>query len=63
MARATLVLREKFTVPAVLYDNHAPKGHHRHVEGIERPYAFIDVARLLVDFIADVKHTTERGDA
>ena len=99
MARATLVLREKFTdergdivdlaiwkvatvpnypdgvryrlafvrrgasVPAVLYDNHAPKGHHRHVEGIERPYAFIDVARLLADFMADVKYTTERGDA
>jgi hypothetical protein len=21
--------------PAILYDNHSPKGHHRHVEGVE----------------------------
>jgi hypothetical protein len=21
--------------PAVLYDNHSPKGHHRHIEGVE----------------------------
>lgn len=41
--------------PAVLYDNHEPKGHHRHVEGIEEPYAFLDVDRLLADFAADVK--------
>ena len=99
MARAPLVLREKFTderddivdlaiwkvatapnypdgvryrlafvrrgapVPAVLYDNHAPKGHHRHVEGFEQPYAFSDVTRLIADFMADVKQTTERRDA
>jgi hypothetical protein len=24
--------------PAVLYDNHHPKGHHRHVRGVEEPY-------------------------
>jgi hypothetical protein len=26
--------------PAVLYDNHHPKGHHRHVEGVQEPYRF-----------------------
>ncbi len=41
--------------PAVLYDNHSPKGHHRHVEGVEEPYSFVDVARLLADFTADVR--------
>jgi hypothetical protein len=24
--------------PAALYDNHPPKGHHRHVEGVEEGY-------------------------
>jgi hypothetical protein len=41
--------------PAVLYDNHDPKGHHRHVEGAEEPYEFVDVDRLLADFAADVQ--------
>lgn len=41
--------------PAVLYDNHLPKGHHRHVKGIEEAYAFTDVDQLLADFTADVR--------
>jgi hypothetical protein len=41
--------------PAVLYDNHHPKGHHRHVEGVEEPYNFVDVDTLLSDFLADAK--------
>ena len=44
--------------PVVLYDNHSPKGHHRHVEGIEEAYAFTDVDQLLADFMADVRRTT-----
>ena len=44
--------------PAVLYDNHHPKGDHRHVAEIEEPYAFIDVDRLLADFTADVRRAT-----
>lgn len=40
--------------PAVLYDNHHPKGHHRHVEGMEEPYNFAGVDQLLEDFVADV---------
>ncbi len=38
--------------PAVLYDNHSPKGHHRHVAGVEEPYNFVDVEQLLSDFTA-----------
>jgi hypothetical protein len=38
----------------VLYDNHHPKGHHRHVEEIEEPYNYIDVDRLVADFNADI---------
>ncbi len=48
-------VRQGEQTPAVLYDNHDPKGHHRHVEGIEEPYAFVDVDRLLDDFTSDVR--------
>jgi hypothetical protein len=45
-------------VPAVLYDCHPPKGHHRHVAGVEEPYHFRDVDQLLTDFTADAKRAT-----
>ena len=45
--------------PVVLYDNHSPKGHHRHVEDIEEAYAFTDVDQLLADFTEDVRRITE----
>lgn len=41
--------------PTILYDNHHPKGHHRHIGGTEHPYEFVDVARLIADFMADVE--------
>lgn len=41
--------------PAVLYDNHHPKGHHRHTEGNVEPYNFAGVDRLLEDFVAEVR--------
>jgi hypothetical protein len=44
--------------PPVLYDNHHPKSHHRHVEGIEEPYNFVNIDRLLADFQADVERIT-----
>ena len=44
--------------PAVLYDNHHPKGHHRHVEGVEERYQFVDADRLIADFMADVMRVT-----
>jgi Family of unknown function (DUF6516) len=45
--------------PAVLYDNHSPKGHHRHVEGVEEAYSFIGIDKLVADFTADVRRITE----
>ncbi len=47
--------------PAVLYDVHPGKGHHRHVVGREFPYEFRDVRQLRVDFEADVERM-KRGD-
>jgi uncharacterized protein DUF6516 len=44
--------------PVVLYDNHHPKGHHRHVRGVEESYRFTDVATLIDDFMADVRRAT-----
>jgi len=44
--------------PVVLYDNHAPKGHHRHIRRAEEAYAFVDVDHLLTDFIEDVRRVT-----
>lgn len=51
-------VRQGEKTPGVLYDNHAPKGHHRHVEGVEADYAFLDVDQLLADFMADVRRVT-----
>ena len=46
--------------PTVLYDNHHPKGHHRHLQGVEQPYDFTDVQQLIDDFQADVKRLPKR---
>jgi hypothetical protein len=37
------------------YDNERGKGDHRHLEGTEAEYAFVDVATLLRDFWHDVE--------
>jgi hypothetical protein len=41
--------------PMVLYDNHLPKGHHRHYGNLEEPYNFSDVENLLKDFGKDIE--------
>ena len=41
--------------PAILYDNHYPKGHHKHIQGHELPYEFSGVEKLLDDFGRDVE--------
>lgn len=46
-------IRRGERAPAVLYDNHAPKGPHRHIRGTDEPYAFAGVDQLLADFRAD----------
>lgn len=37
------------------YDNHYPKGHHRHIEGREEPYVFESVERLVADFLREAE--------
>ncbi|MBI2119014.1 MAG: hypothetical protein HYT97_05240 [Elusimicrobia bacterium] len=41
--------------PLVLYDNHHPKGHHKHIKQEELTYQFSTVERLLSDFKKDVQ--------
>jgi len=40
--------------PAVLYDNHHPKGHHRHSGGRQESYLFVSARKLVDDFLNDV---------
>lgn len=41
--------------PAVLYDNHHPKGHHKHLGDHESPYEFSGVEKLVWDFEKEVE--------
>jgi hypothetical protein len=39
----------------VRYDNELGKGDHRHMNGREKPYLFIGLERLLLDFQRDIQ--------
>ena len=41
-------------VVLVGYDNHPPKGHHRHFGGIEEAYEFAGLDKLRADFSSDL---------
>ena len=41
--------------PSVLYDNHHPKGHHKHINEDEMPYDFSNIERLMADFDRDIE--------
>ncbi len=41
--------------PKVLYDNHHPKGHHKHIGARQAAYEFLGVERLLEDFRRDIE--------
>ena len=47
-------------VRLVGYDNERGKGDHRHRRGIEEPYRFTTVEKLVSDFLADVAEERER---
>jgi hypothetical protein len=49
--RLALVSEE---VCVLRYDNETGKGDHKHVEGREEPYRFVDLQALQADFWADV---------
>ena len=42
------------------YDNHRPKGHHRHVLGEEGPYTYKGIDDLIADFKADVSRSRRK---
>jgi hypothetical protein len=44
----------------VRYDNETGKGDHRHVRREQARYAFVSMARLIEDFIADVEQLGAR---
>jgi Family of unknown function (DUF6516) len=50
--RLALILAGEKT-PAVLYDNHHPKGHHRHAGAREEPYVFTTVGQLIADLTSE----------
>ena len=48
-------------LPSVLYDNHYPKGHHKHLAGRETPYEFSGLEQLLADFSRDIEAQNENA--
>lgn len=48
------------SVRVIGYDNERGKGDHRHLHGIETPYKFQGIAKLLADFQALIGQ--ERGE-
>jgi len=47
---------------AVGYDNERSKGDHRHLDGVEEPYLFVSLDKLLTDFEADVVASRAREE-
>ena len=44
------------------YDNHWPKGPHRHFHGREKSYSFQNIETLLNDFERDCEHVLKEVD-
>ena len=47
-------------VVLVGYDNHAPKGHHRHLGSKQELYAFDGLEKLRADFKRDLERARRR---
>lgn len=46
------------------YDNHHPKGHHRHYGEKQLPYNFMGIKDLIKDFVEDqrrIKHESKKN--
>jgi ribosomal protein L25 (general stress protein Ctc) len=52
-------IRKDGEAPAVLYDNHHPKGHHKHLDGKQHFYAFAGLEKLIEDFEKDIEKANE----
>jgi len=46
----SLLLLNLHSKEKVLMDNHAPKGHHYHINDFEFEYEFISISQLIKDF-------------
>jgi len=44
----------------VRFDNESGKGDHKHVSGREERYRFIDVEKLVADFLAEIEKARRR---
>ena len=44
------------------YDNERGKADHKHINGVESRYKFIDVETLIADFLADIKRIQNESD-
>jgi hypothetical protein len=45
-----LICNDLRTGEFVLLDNHHPKGHHMHINGVEETYRYVDDDQLVADF-------------
>ena len=52
-------IRSGGRTPALLYDNHHPKGHHRHVRMRQEPYNFVTAQKLVADFLSEASTLAE----
>lgn len=48
-------IRTEGEPPTVLYDNHHPKGHHKHIGIHQFPYHYVSMEKLIEDFEKDVQ--------
>ena len=46
----------------VLYDNHHPKGHHKHIKNHELSYRYQGIEQLIIDFDKDVEEVKGHED-
>jgi len=48
--------------PLIIYDNHHPKGHHKHIKGREIPYVYSSLEQLIEDFERDIEEVSRYED-
>ena len=44
------------------YDNERGKGDHKHIRAVETRYKFVNIEKLVADFLADVERINNEHD-
>lgn len=44
------------------YDNELGKGDHKHINGLQAHYKFVNVEKMVIDFLADVERVRNEND-